>query len=67
MIDVTYKGPKQPEDPDIGVSGNAKQRRRVVRAWRARGLKVTLVGGGLFLVGPTPSPYRPVAVVRQDR
>ena len=57
---------KQPEDPERGVSGNARQRRRVVRQWKAKGLRVRHFGGaGQFLVDvPAPGPPRASAVRR---
>ena len=42
---------KQPEDREHGVSGNARQRRRVVRTWIAAGYRVRHYGGaGQFLL-----------------
>lgn len=54
---------KQPEDPERSVSGNARQRRRVVRQWKAKGLRVRHFGrAGQFLVDvPAPRPTRTAA------
>lgn len=36
---------KQPEDQRIGLCGNARQRRKMVRAWARRGYFVQHFGG----------------------
>ena len=57
---------KDPDDMTRGVSGNARQRRRVVRQLRAKGLTVIYFGGAGQLLAEMPQgEIRRAVVVRR--